>query len=47
MGRVLLHGWQGVPSGVVVLGVALFSIAALYGVTRIEAIVHRKLSEAS
>ncbi|MFW5741250.1 MAG: DUF6691 family protein [Myxococcota bacterium] len=47
MGRVLLHEWMGIPSGVMVLLVALFATGALWGVTRIETIVRRKLSEAT
>lgn len=46
MGRLLIHEWLGVPSGVVVLGVALFAVGALYAVTRIETIVRKKIGEA-
>lgn len=47
MGRILLHEWMGIPSGVVVVIVALFAVGALYAVGRIEAVVNKKLSEAS
>lgn len=47
MGRLLIHEWLGVPSGVVVLGVALFAVGSLYAVTRIEAIVRKKIGEAA
>ncbi len=47
MGTLLIHEWMGVPSGVVVLGVALFAVGALYAVTRIEAIVRKKIGEAA
>lgn len=47
MGRVLLHEWMGIPSGVIVVAVALFAVGALYAVGRIEGIVQKKVSEAS
>lgn len=44
MGRVLLHEYFGLPSAAMVLGVTLFAAGALYGVTRIEALVLARLS---
>lgn len=38
-GRVLLHEWMGVSSGVVVLGVALFAVLSFWLVRRIETAV--------
>ncbi len=43
MGRVLMHEWLGIPSGVMVMLVALFAVGALYAVTRIEALVRKSL----
>ncbi|MFH1812491.1 MAG: YeeE/YedE thiosulfate transporter family protein [Pseudomonadota bacterium] len=39
LGRVLLHEYLGIPSGVMVLAVALFAVGALYAVARIERVV--------
>jgi len=43
MGRVLMHEWFGIPSGVMVVLVALFAVGSLYAVTRIEAMVRKSL----
>jgi len=39
MGRILVHEYLGIPSGVMVLGVMLFAVGSLFAVTRIEAVV--------
>jgi uncharacterized protein len=39
LGRVLLHEYFGIPSGVMVPLVVVFAIGSLYAVTRIEALV--------
>ncbi|MFH1176467.1 MAG: YeeE/YedE thiosulfate transporter family protein [Acidobacteriota bacterium] len=44
LGRVLLHEYFGLPSGVMVAAVILFAVGALYAVTRIEAAVQRRLA---
>jgi hypothetical protein len=41
MGRVLLHEYFGLPSGVMVFGVVLFAIGCFFAVGRIEALVNR------
>jgi uncharacterized protein len=41
MGRVLLHEYLHLPSGVVVFGVVLFAIGCFFAVGRIEALVNR------
>jgi len=41
-GRVLLHEWLGVPSGVVVFGVVLMAVGAFVAVARVEAVVNRR-----
>ena len=41
MGRVLLHEYFGLPSGVVVFGVVVFAIGCFFAVGRIEALVNR------
>jgi hypothetical protein len=38
-----MHEWFGIPSGVMVMFVALFAVGALYAVTRIEAMVRKSL----
>lgn len=43
MGRVLMHEWMGIPSGVMVLLVALFAVGSLTAVTKIEAMVRKSL----
>lgn len=43
MGRVLMHEWLGIPSGVMVMLVALFAVGSLWAVTRIEAMVRKSL----
>jgi len=43
-GRVLLHEWLGVSSGVAVLGVALFAVAFFWLARRIEAAVNRAVA---
>ncbi len=40
-GRILLHEWLGVPSGVVVFGVVLMAVGAFAAVARVEALVNR------
>lgn len=42
LGRVLLHEYFGIPSGVMVLVVTLFAVGALWAATRIEGIVLRR-----
>lgn len=44
LGRVLLHEYFGIPSGVMVMLVVLFAIGSLYAVTRIEALVLARLA---
>ncbi len=45
MGRILLHELFGVPSAVMVLGVVLFEVGSLWGVTQIETRVRARLAE--
>ena len=44
IGRVLLHEYFGIPSGVMVMLVVLFAIGSLYAVTRIEALVLSRIT---
>jgi len=46
-GRVLLHEFFHVPSGVMVLAVALFAVGAFWATSKIEAAVRRSLGGAS
>jgi hypothetical protein len=46
-GRVLLHEWMGVSSGLVVLGVALFAVGSFWLVRRIETAVSRAAATAA
>jgi len=46
MGRVLLHEYLAVPSGVVVLAVAVFAVFALWAVGKIEKLVNRRVKGA-
>jgi hypothetical protein len=41
MGRVLLHEYLRLPSGVMVFGVVLFAIGCFVAVGRIEALVNK------
>lgn len=45
-GRVLLHEFLHVPSGVMVLAVALMAVGAFWGTSKIEAIVRRRIGGA-
>lgn len=45
-GRVLLHEWMGVSSGLMVLGVALFAVVAFRAVRKIETAVNGGLEAA-
>jgi hypothetical protein len=45
-GRVLLHEWLGVSSGVTVLGVALFAVAFFWAAGRIQATVRARTGAA-
>jgi hypothetical protein len=47
LGRVLLHEYFGIPSGVMVMLVVLFAIGSLYAVTRIETLVLARLARRS
>jgi len=47
MGRVLLHDFLGLPSGVVVFGVTLFAVAAFVVAGRVEALVNRRGARAA
>jgi hypothetical protein len=42
LGRVLIHEYLGISSGVMVFIVTLFAVGALWAVTRIEALVNRR-----
>jgi uncharacterized protein len=44
IGRVLLHEYFGIPSGLMVMLVVVFAIGSLYAVTRIEALVLSRLA---
>ena len=45
MGRVLLHDYFGLPSGVMVFLVILFAVGALYGVKKIEEKVNASIKD--
>jgi len=44
LGRILLHEYFGISSAYVVLGVTLFAAGSLFAVTKIEAVVLRRLA---
>lgn len=46
-GRILLHEYFHIPSGVMVLAVALFAVSAFWATSKIEAAVRRSLGGAS
>jgi uncharacterized iron-regulated membrane protein len=47
MGRVLLHEYLGLPSGVMVVIISLFAVGALFAATRIEALLAARRTAAA